>query len=172
MTGQFAARILAGIFSSASLAVAQAYAADITPPHLRAMGMGYLGAAFGVGFIFGPALGGLIGSFAGLSWPLYVSGLLALVNLVYIAALPAGADPRPAHGTPPRSGPPAAVGSRLRLMASGLSGPVGFLYLLTFARDVRLRQPGRHVHVLSEAALPLRQPASPSRAACSPISAS
>jgi MFS family permease len=54
---QFAARILAGIFSSATLSVAQAYAADITPPHLRAMGMGYLGASFGVGFILGPARG-------------------------------------------------------------------------------------------------------------------
>jgi MFS family permease len=38
--GQFASRILAGIFSSATLSVAQAYAADITPPHLRAMGLG------------------------------------------------------------------------------------------------------------------------------------
>ena len=81
MAGQFAARILAGIFSSASLSVAQAYAADITPPHLRAMGLGYLGAAFGVGFVLGPALGGLIGQL-GLAWPLYFSALLALVNLI------------------------------------------------------------------------------------------
>ena len=131
--GQFAARILAGIFSSATLSVAQAYAADITPPHLRAMGMGYLGASFGVGFILGPALGGLIGSFAGLSWPLYVSSLLALVNLVYILRYLPEPTRHPAHGdAPATSGPPAGFGSRLRLMLSGLSGPVGFLYLLTF----------------------------------------
>ena len=85
--GQFGARILAGIFSSASLAVAQAYAADITPPHLRAMGMGYIGAAFGFGFVIGfaigPAIGGMTGQ-ANLAWLLYFSALLALANLVYI----------------------------------------------------------------------------------------
>ena len=61
------------------------------------MGLGYIGAAFGVGFILGPALGGLIGQL-GLAWPLYFSALLALGNLVYIAALPAGAGPRPGGG--------------------------------------------------------------------------
>lgn len=134
LAGQFAARILAGIFSSATLSVAQAYAADITPPHLRAMGLGYLGASFGVGFILGPALGGLIGSFAGLSWPLFVSSLLALVNLVYILRYLPEPTKHPAHADAAAapSGPPAAVGSRVRLMLSGLSGPVGFLYLLTF----------------------------------------
>ena len=127
--GQFAARILAGIFSSASLAVAQAYAADITPPHLRAMGMGYIGAAFGVGFILGPALGGGIGQF-GLSWPLYFSALLALVNLVYIARyLP---EPNRVPEAAP-AGPPANVASRLSLMTQAVRGPIGFLYLLTFA---------------------------------------
>ena len=100
--GQFAARILAGIFSSASLAVAQAYAADITPPNLRAMAMGYIGAAFGVGFIFGPALGGLIGQL-GLAWPLYFSALLALGNLIYIARY----LPEPDRAPEAAAGPPA-----------------------------------------------------------------
>ncbi len=127
ITGQFAARILAGIFSSASLSVAQAYAADITPPHLRAMGLGYLGAAFGVGFILGPALGGLLGQF-GLAVPLYVSAAVALVNLVYIALKlpePARVEEAAAPATP--------TGSRFALMMQAVTGPVGFLYLLTFA---------------------------------------
>ena len=127
ITGQFAARILAGIFSSASLSVAQAYAADITPPHLRAMGLGYLGAAFGVGFILGPALGGLLGQF-GLAVPLYVSAAIALVNLVYIALKlpePVRAEQTAAAATPP--------GSRFARMMQAVTGPVGFLYLLTFA---------------------------------------
>ena len=128
LAGQFAARILAGIFSSASLAVAQAYAADITPPHLRAMGLGYLGAAFGVGFILGPALGGLLGQI-GLPWPLYFSALVALVNLVYIAR----ALPEPARAPQPEAGAPAGLGARLALMTQAVRGPVGFLYLLTFA---------------------------------------
>ena len=126
--GQFAARILAGIFSSASLAVAQAYAADITPPHLRAMAMGYVGAAFGAGFVFGPALGGLIGQL-GLAWPLYFSALLALGNLVYIARV----LPEPPRALEAAAVPPANFTGRLGLMAQAVSGAVGFLYLLTFA---------------------------------------
>ena len=129
MAGQFAARILAGIFSSASLSVAQAYAADITPPHLRAMGLGYLGAAFGVGFVLGPALGGLIGQL-GLAWPLYFSALLAVVNLVYIARV----LPEPAREPDMAADKaPGGFGSRVRLMMQGITGPIGFLYLLTFA---------------------------------------
>lgn len=131
LTGQFASRILAGIFSSATLSVAQAYAADITPPNLRAMGMGYLGAAFGVGFVFGPAFGGLIGHF-NLAWPLYVAALFAIGNLIYIARfLPeptrATAEPGPGH----RSA--AGLGGRFGTMAQAVTGPLGFLYLLTFA---------------------------------------
>ena len=131
LAGQFAARILAGIFSSASLSVAQAYAADITPPNLRAMGLGYLGAAFGVGFILGPALGGLIGQF-GLAWPLYFSAILALGNLVYIArVLPE--PPRALEAAAPTGKAPAGLLSRLGVMAQAVRGPIGFLYLLTFA---------------------------------------
>ena len=131
LTGQFAARILAGIFSSATLSVAQAYAADITPPKLRAMGLGYLGAAFGVGFVFGPALGGVVGHF-NIAWPLFVAALFALGNLAYIARyLPeptrATADPRVGH----RSA--AGLGGRFGTMAQAVTGPIGFIYLLTFA---------------------------------------
>ncbi len=128
IAGQFAARILAGIFSSASLSVAQAYAADITPPHLRAMGLGYLGAAFGVGFILGPALGGLIGQL-GLAWPLYFSAVLALGNLIYIARF----LPEPARAPETSAKAPAGFGPRLKTMLGAVTGPIGFLYLLTFA---------------------------------------
>lgn len=55
----FAARALGGIFG-ANIAVAQAYIADITPPEDRAKGMGMMGAAFGLGFVLGPAIGGLL----------------------------------------------------------------------------------------------------------------
>ncbi len=128
LAGLFAARILAGIFSSASLSVAQAYAADITPPHLRAMGLGYLGAAFGVGFVFGPALGGLIGHF-NLAWPLFVSAALALGNMAYIIKY----LPEPKRDKQAASGPPSSPLRRFGLMAQSLAGPMGFLYLLTFA---------------------------------------
>lgn len=55
----FVSRILAGV-GGANIPVAQAYIADVTPPERRAGNMGLIGAAFGLGFIFGPALGGLL----------------------------------------------------------------------------------------------------------------
>jgi MFS family permease len=55
----FVSRIMAGI-GGATVPVAQAYIADITPPEKRAGNLGLIGAAFGLGFIFGPALGGFL----------------------------------------------------------------------------------------------------------------
>lgn len=126
----FAARTLAGIFSSATLSIAQAYAADITPPDQRAVGLGILGACFGVGFVFGPAIGGGLGHF-NLSLPIYVAAAFALINMVYIWRLLPESIKRE-EGVPV-SGPPASLFSRLALMGQAVTGPVGFLYLLTFA---------------------------------------
>lgn len=55
----FAARALGGVFG-ANVAVAQAYIADVTAPEDRAKGMGMIGAAFGLGFVLGPAIGGIL----------------------------------------------------------------------------------------------------------------
>lgn len=55
----FAARALGGVFG-ANITVAQAYIADVTAPEDRAKGMGLMGAAFGMGFVIGPAIGGLL----------------------------------------------------------------------------------------------------------------
>src|SRR5207237_10154395 len=55
----FAARAFAGACAG-NIAAAQAYIADVTPPERRARGMGMIGAAVGLGFIIGPALGGLV----------------------------------------------------------------------------------------------------------------
>ena len=55
----FAARAFAGACAG-NIAAAQAYIADVTPPEKRAKGMGMIGAAFGLGFIIGPVIGGVI----------------------------------------------------------------------------------------------------------------
>ncbi|MBC7986245.1 MAG: MFS transporter, partial [Sphingomonadaceae bacterium] len=60
LTLVFVGRIVSGIFGG-SYAPAQAALADITPPERRARGFGYVSAAFGLGFILGPAIGGLLG---------------------------------------------------------------------------------------------------------------
>lgn len=83
----FGARLLAGV-SSATIGVAQAYIADSTTPENRAKGMGIIGAAFGLGFVFGPALGGLLAPF-GHGVPAFAAAGLALLNgLLAFALLP------------------------------------------------------------------------------------
>lgn len=76
----FAARILAGLLSSATLPTAMAYVADITTAEERAKGMGIMGAAMGLGMIFGPALGGLLSHY-GLGVPFLFSSLLGFLLL-------------------------------------------------------------------------------------------
>jgi DHA1 family tetracycline resistance protein-like MFS transporter len=74
----FAARILGGI-AGANIPTAQAYIADITTPENRARGMGLVGAAFGLGFIFGPALGGVL-THLGPSAPMWTASALCFGN--------------------------------------------------------------------------------------------
>ncbi len=76
----FAARILGGI-AGANIPTAQAYIADITTPENRARGMGMVGAAFGLGFIFGPAIGGVL-THLGSSAPMWASSALCFGNFV------------------------------------------------------------------------------------------
>ena len=76
----FVARIVGGI-AGANIPTAQAYIADVTTPENRAKGMGLVGAAFGLGFIFGPALGGLLSRY-GPQTPMWVAGALCLANFI------------------------------------------------------------------------------------------
>ncbi len=77
----FLGRIIAGI-TGASFSTANAYIADITPFEKRAQSFGLVGAMFGLGFIIGPALGGLLGEM-GTRVPFYAAAGLSLANWVY-----------------------------------------------------------------------------------------
>jgi DHA1 family tetracycline resistance protein-like MFS transporter len=77
----FIGRVIGGM-SSASMSVASAYASDISGHDKRASSFGKIGAAFGLGFICGPMLGGLLGS-VNLHLPFYVAAGLSAANLVY-----------------------------------------------------------------------------------------
>jgi MFS family permease len=81
----FAARAFSGIATS-NIAVAQAYIADVTPPHERAKGMGIIGASIGLGFIFGPVIGGVLEASSPLSragaLPAYAAAGLSALNFV------------------------------------------------------------------------------------------
>ena len=79
----FVARTLGGILSSANIPTAMAYAADITSAKDRGKGMGIVGAATGMGFVFGPALGGIF-SKVDLSFPFYLAALFSLFTAVLV----------------------------------------------------------------------------------------
>ena len=77
----FIARVLSGAFGG-SYAPAMAAVADLSTPEDRAKNFGYISAAFGVGFVLGPALGGLLGEW-GPRAPFYVASALAALNVLY-----------------------------------------------------------------------------------------
>jgi DHA1 family tetracycline resistance protein-like MFS transporter len=77
----FVARMLVGI-TGASFTVAGAYVADVSPPEKRAQSFGLVGAMFGLGFIFGPALGGMLGHI-GTRVPFWASAAIVAVNFLY-----------------------------------------------------------------------------------------
>lgn len=73
-------RVLAGIFA-ANISTASAYMADITKPEERAKGMGLIGAAFGLGFIFGPGIGGVLMKY-GVHWPPLAAAAICFLNFL------------------------------------------------------------------------------------------
>ena len=81
LTFMLLARVIGGV-TGASFSVANAYASDISSAERRAKSFGLIGAAFGLGFIFGPMLGGLLGS-VDLHLPFYAAAALALLNGLY-----------------------------------------------------------------------------------------
>jgi DHA1 family tetracycline resistance protein-like MFS transporter len=81
LTLMLLARIVGGT-AGASFTVANAYASDVSSPERRAASFGLIGAAFGLGFIFGPMIGGLLGS-ADLRLPFYAAAGLSLLNAAY-----------------------------------------------------------------------------------------
>jgi len=91
-----AARIIGGT-AGASFSVANAYASDVTPPEKRAKNFGLIGAAFGLGFIFGPMTGGLLGAID-LHLPFYAAAGLSLINACYGFLLVPESLPRERRG--------------------------------------------------------------------------
>jgi DHA1 family tetracycline resistance protein-like MFS transporter len=129
----FLGRIVAGI-TGASFSTASAYIADVSPPEKRAQNFGLIGAAFGLGFIAGPALGGLLGD-RGLRLPFVVAAGLTLLNWLYgLLVLPEslGAGQRRAFSWA-RANP---IGSLVALRAHPLVlGLAGALFLVQLAQN-------------------------------------
>lgn len=88
----FVGRVVSGV-TAASFPTAGAYIADVTPPEKRAAGYGMLGAAFGIGFVLGPALGGVLGN-VNPRLPFWTAAALSLANACYgLCVLPESLPP-------------------------------------------------------------------------------
>ena len=81
ITWLFVTRVINGL-SGATYTVASAYVADVTPPEKRAAGYGLIGAAFGLGFVIGPIIGGVLGNHD-IRLPFWVAGGMTMVNWLY-----------------------------------------------------------------------------------------
>jgi DHA1 family tetracycline resistance protein-like MFS transporter len=109
----FVGRVVSGI-TGASFTTAGAYIADVTPPEKRAAGYGIMGAAWGLGFVLGPALGGVLGAISP-RLPFWVAAALTLVNATYgLFVLPESLAPE----------------SRVKVLSFAKANPVGSLRLL------------------------------------------
>src|ERR1700722_2765528 len=135
----FAARIFGGV-ATANLGTASAYIADITRPEERAKGMGLIGAAFGLGFILGPGLGGGLSRIAihghhG-AVPCFVAAGLSLVNLVWVVlGLAESLPPEKRADRPRRKLAPLnieAMREAFALPGVSLAVAVNFLVILSF----------------------------------------
>ncbi len=82
----FVARVISGL-ASGNISAAQAYVADITPPAERARGMGTIGAAFGIGFVLGPMIGGLADHYFGHLAPGLIAAGLSIANFFSASAI-------------------------------------------------------------------------------------
>jgi len=132
----FAARAFAGACAG-NIAAAQAYVADVTQPDERARGMGMIGAAFGVGFMIGPGLGGLLAgtdpTTADLETPAWVAAGLSLVALLGVISVLSESLPRERQdGSRSRGRVSAMWGILHRPVLSRLI-LINFLVILAFA---------------------------------------
>lgn len=101
LTLLFLARALAGA-AGGNIGTAQAYIADISAPEERAKRMGLIGAAIGVGFMFGPAIGGWVGHYS-YQAPMFVAAGLAIINVVLVVLTLPESLPKERRGVQKRS---------------------------------------------------------------------
>ena len=127
----FVARVISGI-TAASVSTAMAYVADVTPPAGRAVAFGRTGIAIGLGFVLGPALGGLLGS-VDPRLPFWVAAALSLLNAAYgIFVLPESLAPGQRRAFEWRRANP--LGSLTLLRSSRvLAGLAGVMFLSNIA---------------------------------------
>jgi len=130
----FVARIWSGI-ATANIAVAQAYIADVTTPEKRARGMAIVGIAFGLGFIFGPFIGGELSRFhvegrEGMLPPLVAAGLSTINLLLAFRTLPESLPPERRGQSVRRASPIDLRAFRAAVAVPGIGAAVAINFML------------------------------------------
>ena len=133
----FVGRILAGI-CAASFSTATAYIADVTPAEQRASAFGLIGAAFGIGFVAGPAIGGLLGGFDP-RLPFWIAAAFSLANAAY------------GYFVLPESLPPE---NRTRTFSFARANPLASMHLLTSDKLLFGLSASMFLHYIAHAVLP------------------
>jgi len=119
----FASRALDGL-TGGNISVAQAYITDVTDDSNRARGLGLIGAAFGLGFIIGPAAGGTLSTF-GFSVPAFAAAGLSLLNLLAVAIwLPESLTAERRETLAAQAKPPFTLGAMLGALRRPRVGPL------------------------------------------------
>jgi DHA1 family tetracycline resistance protein-like MFS transporter len=128
----FAGRIIDGI-SGGNISTAQAYIADITTPENRAKGMGLIGAAFGMGFIFGPAIGGILSRWGNHVPFLFAAGLAFSNALLLYFTLPETVTPDHPARASAASGRWAQLAQALKQSRLAFILLIYFLFVIAFS---------------------------------------
>lgn len=130
----FVGRIIAGI-TGASISTAMAYISDVSTPENKAKNFGLVGAAFGIGFIIGPVIGGLLGQF-GSRVPFYAAAILCFVNFIYgYFVLPESLKPEKRRAFEWKAANPIGALARLKKFPTiiGLVTAMFFMYFASHA---------------------------------------
>lgn len=123
----FVARALGGTFAAATMPTALAFIGDSTSEEDRGGGMGIIGAAMGTGMVLGPGIGGWLGAYS-LSLPFYVTGALSVLAAILVfLILPESLPEEKRQKTMKLD-----LGSRFFGMWTGLKGPLGVFFLLSW----------------------------------------
>jgi MFS transporter, DHA1 family, tetracycline resistance protein len=125
----FFSRMLAGVFG-ANISTAAAYISDITPPEERARGMGIIGAGYGLGFILGPAIGGIL-SVYGYSVPILAAAALGFLNFLFAFFILEESLRQPRRAESGRKF--SLDGMRLAFARNSTAIPIGLFFLSTLA---------------------------------------
>ena len=128
----YASRLLGGVFSGAATSCAVAYVADITTEERRTRSMGLVGMSIGLGFIFGPGIGGLLSGF-GNEVPFFAAAALALVNFLFALKLLPESAPLHRNDAAKAAASAAPFGSRWKLFRGPIAYLFALMFLLTFA---------------------------------------